>query len=443
MNTGGTLRRTSPMGNTEGESTLAGQPLRPEVKLCQQYMDMVWHSFTAQLLLRFQQHAWGGERADHDHLGHIALLPDAVTMVLIQMLRLISAKSQSECYPSLSLNSVSIVCRRLYQVSAQAQWDTVQCEALAACASDKCQPVPLENELYGTRTGKLLRDAYAPLLSVLMQARELVTHVPATNTLHSNAQRNQELKCRELLPLLLPSLSCVLATLTLATNWSRVKATQFLSSWSLGPFLLITQTDLKMLSDVNRRLFYLGQPNVHKLHSELDQLLLGSPPPGGACNAVVLQTIRSVDVVWQQLHDGASALQMLSSTLIRLFSAACKQRATEYFQAGMPTGKVWRRKGNSDIPVKQSGYIEQAVQELLQLHPVTQSGYIGRRVQELLQPVVDATSKAANGSTDHCSEHSCSRAVRGVDRLHTQGTRPLQVRTLVSVPLPLQLPNNA
>lgn len=58
---------------------------------------------------------------------------------------------------------------------------------------------------------------------------------------------NFGLQCRQLLPQLLPSLSHMLCTLTLATNWSRLKAIQFLNSWSLGPFFLITQTDLKVL----------------------------------------------------------------------------------------------------------------------------------------------------------------------------------------------------
>ena len=41
------------------------------------------------------------------------------------------------------------------------------CAALASRVVDKCQPIPLAHGEYSTVTGKLLRDAYQPLHSIL------------------------------------------------------------------------------------------------------------------------------------------------------------------------------------------------------------------------------------------------------------------------------------
>lgn len=43
------------------------------------------------------------------------------------------------------------------------------CEALASFRSDKCYPCPLVGGDYSTRTGKLLRDTYQPVLSLLRE----------------------------------------------------------------------------------------------------------------------------------------------------------------------------------------------------------------------------------------------------------------------------------
>jgi len=46
------------------------------------------------------------------------------------------------------------------------------CESLASFTSDKCYPCPLVGGDYSTRTGKLLRDTYQPVLNLLRENLE-------------------------------------------------------------------------------------------------------------------------------------------------------------------------------------------------------------------------------------------------------------------------------
>ncbi|KAG9338538.1 hypothetical protein JZ751_025594 [Albula glossodonta] len=109
-------------------------------------------------------------------------------------------------------------------------------------------------------------------------------------------------------------------TVHTATFWVMSKAYQFLCSWALNKFLLVTLGDLKVLKAAADRLAV----NVQALGVERGEVL--SP------------------VEWQiaQLTRGVADLQVFSELVLRIFSKDCKKMAVEIFEQTMPSGKHWR-----------------------------------------------------------------------------------------------------
>uniref|UniRef100_A0A3Q4ME63 Coiled-coil protein 142 C-terminal domain-containing protein n=1 Tax=Neolamprologus brichardi TaxID=32507 RepID=A0A3Q4ME63_NEOBR len=136
------------------------------------------------------------------------------------------------------------------------------------------------------------------------------------------------------------TVSLVLASVQLPTVWVMSKAHQFLSSWSLNKFLLITQGDLTTKSLVMNS--HGDQQSALHTHS---QLLLQQQ----------LET----------LERARSALQTFSSVMLRTFSSDCKQRSGEIFEHTMPPAVHWKPSHRTGFPNSPSEYASLAAQTVI------------------------------------------------------------------------------
>uniref|UniRef100_A0A3Q2Y1N9 Coiled-coil protein 142 C-terminal domain-containing protein n=1 Tax=Hippocampus comes TaxID=109280 RepID=A0A3Q2Y1N9_HIPCM len=96
------------------------------------------------------------------------------------------------------------------------------------------------------------------------------------------------------------TVSLTLATVQMSTVWVMSKAYQFLSSWSLNKFLLITQGDLEVTEKPSNRLHFLVT------------------------------------------HGRWGCLIAFSSLVLKTFSNDCKRMSADLFERYMPSGGHWR-----------------------------------------------------------------------------------------------------
>uniref|UniRef100_A0A671VRD6 Coiled-coil protein 142 C-terminal domain-containing protein n=1 Tax=Sparus aurata TaxID=8175 RepID=A0A671VRD6_SPAAU len=122
-----------------------------------------------------------------------------------------------------------------------------------------------------------------------------------------------------------------LATVQLSTVWVISKAYQFLSSWSLNKFLLITQGDLKVLTESVEMM-------VHQTKSLKMNLML--------------QLCVFID-------------QTFSSLMLKNFSSDCKRMSEEIFERTMPSAVHWRPSLRTGFPSNPSEYASLAAQTVI------------------------------------------------------------------------------
>ncbi|KAJ8367651.1 hypothetical protein AAFF_G00313810 [Aldrovandia affinis] len=121
------------------------------------------------------------------------------------------------------------------------------------------------------------------------------------------------------------------------------KAYQFLCSWALNKFLLVTLGDLKVLKAA-----------VERLALQVEAL--------GVDGAEVLSPVE-----WQvaQLSRAVADLQEFSALVLRIFSRDCKKMAVEIFEQTMPSGKHWRVTCKSELPSSPSEYAACAARSVI------------------------------------------------------------------------------
>uniref|UniRef100_A0AAQ5Z9H6 Coiled-coil protein 142 C-terminal domain-containing protein n=1 Tax=Amphiprion ocellaris TaxID=80972 RepID=A0AAQ5Z9H6_AMPOC len=118
------------------------------------------------------------------------------------------------------------------------------------------------------------------------------------------------------------TVSLVLASVQLSTVWVMSKAYQFLSSWSLNKFLLITQGDLNVsYSFISTK----------------------------CCRVIVMP------LLYVTVH------QTFSSLVLKTFSSDCKRMAGEIFERTMPSAVHWR----PNFPSSPSEYASLAAQTVI------------------------------------------------------------------------------
>ncbi|XP_034545551.1 uncharacterized protein ccdc142 isoform X2 [Notolabrus celidotus] len=232
--------------------------------------------------------------------------------------------------------------------TAHAQWDHEVCSALGSSLKDRCL-TDISRQLSSEQDGGVMMSSTMehflrlppPLLSSL-----------------SSCQSNS----RSSGPLSLPpsrlslhrhTVSLAVATVQLSSVWVMSKSLQFLSSWSLIKFLLITQGDLKVLTVSLESMLHHTQSLMMKtlnsqsaLHQQQQQHLQ------------LRQQLRNLD-------RAVSNLQTFSGVVLKTFSKDCKMISGEIFEQTMPTAVHWRPSLRTGFPSSPSEYASLAAQTVI------------------------------------------------------------------------------
>ncbi|KAM4555711.1 uncharacterized protein ccdc142 isoform 2-T2 [Odontesthes bonariensis] len=238
----------------------------------------------------------------------------------------------------------------LLVLSAHAHWDYVACRSLGSALRDKC--LRNEDNCFTKPSSKQERSV---IMSHTM-GNFLLLSPPLLSSLcchHSNSQASGSFS---LLPsrsaLQRQTITLVLAAVQLSSFWVMTKAYQFLSSWSINKFLLITQGDFEMLMESSDTMMqqtksvvmHIDADHHSTLHSHNQQLLRQQ---------------------LEALGRAVSKLQTFSSLVLTTFSTDCKRMSGEIFERTMPSAVHWRpsyRTGFSSCP---SMYASQAAQSVI------------------------------------------------------------------------------
>ncbi|XP_064630195.1 uncharacterized protein LOC135489040 isoform X2 [Lineus longissimus] len=325
-----------------------------KAQLLNRYMDTLWQCFSNFLFDFFFHHTWGDGNMGEQQVGHIHQCPSTVILMVVQMMKQTSVK---DLFPPGAVPSILMVTRKLQGHAAIASWDTMICTALASGAVDKCYPIPLIHNEYCTRTGKELRDCYQPLTSVL----SMVQQSPSDRTTLKNSGPNSLMMMQLVqLPLLHAAMLRLITTTQLVLNWCTTKSYQFMAARSAGSFLLIIQSDAKLLADEITKALQMSQP-LCEPHSKTALL------PDTNFQADLLRLL-------QQLNNKNGQLQTLSGQAMKSFGEDVYRMSLEFFEECMPTGKLWKQKANQNFPSEVNPYVQQAL-------------------DRILEPVVDGVSK--------------------------------------------------
>ncbi|XP_048826234.1 uncharacterized protein ccdc142 isoform X3 [Brienomyrus brachyistius] len=284
------------------------------VALLGQYEDMVWREFGATLLALLYQPGCDVQ------LGSLNHCKDWMVFLVVKELH---ASCRSDAIPLGYERAVNDLCSQVVAKTAFIRWDEVMCASLGAGLKDRGVPVP--GSAARTRTAELLLQLFPPLSAVL----GILT--PPASALHTADRRS--LRCHRL-----GILHRSLATVHSATFWAVSKGYQFLSSWAINKFLLVTQGDLKAL-----------RAAVESLVQQVGAL---PAQPGGGAHPADQQVVL--------LSQAAAALQDFSPLLLKIFSQACKQMSREIFEQSMPSGRHWRVRYKTDLPAGPSEYAASA-----------------------------------------------------------------------------------
>ncbi|XP_043919397.1 coiled-coil domain-containing protein 142 [Protopterus annectens] len=241
-----------------------------------------------------------------------------------------------ECEPVIKDISLHLLSRVAFK-----HWDHVFCSALGVSVKDKCLPdsEKLETALR-TRTAWILQELFRPLHMLL-------------TCLSSLPKETEGARLEVVYRAGFPSVRLLLLTqcvLTIHTVWYWVmtKALHFLSSWSVKPFLLVTQGDLKMLlAEVENTV-----PLVKDLLSE-------------NVNQSDLDLVPQETFLVAMITESAANVKLFSERVLKMFSADCRKLASEIFEQTMPLGKHWRINCKTDVPSNPSEYATVAAQSVI------------------------------------------------------------------------------
>ncbi|XP_041929441.1 coiled-coil domain-containing protein 142 isoform X2 [Alosa sapidissima] len=219
------------------------------------------------------------------------------------------------------------LCSQILYNTACMQWDEVICDALGYSLKDKCLPGAMaRTTMVRTATTERLVQLFNPLFMMLQHLK---------NRLQAgNGGRVAQLQ-------ILGALYRSVATVQSTTLWVMSKAYQFLSSWYINKFLLITQGDLVVL-----------QASLKRHAQEVEDL-------NGKGGHLVIAPLTA------QFTRGVADLQAFSDRILRIFSMDCKRMSIEIFEQTMPSAKHWRVNYKTELPSSPSEYATSAAQSVI------------------------------------------------------------------------------
>ncbi|KAI4887896.1 hypothetical protein NFI96_012472 [Prochilodus magdalenae] len=288
------------------------------VELFQQYRDMLWREFDRTVIFYFyyQSHNTGVSQWNYQ-------------MVFL-LVRWLKHACKEELIPAECKEVLDRFCSHLLCSAAFMCWDEMMCASLGLGLKDKCLPRPvLENSAVRTTTMDLTLQLFPPLFSVLH-----ILHSPDPDS--EGTKQNRRFGLHHL-----GLLSRAVATAQSSTLWVMSKAYQFLASWSLNKFLLVTQGDLKIL-----------RATVENLAQQLEVVVVGAEHP-----LIVQHGL--------QLTRAVAQIQAFSELVLRIFSMDCKKMSVEIFEQTMPSAKHWRVNYKAELPSCPSEYAASAAQSVI------------------------------------------------------------------------------
>ncbi|RUS73084.1 hypothetical protein EGW08_019145, partial [Elysia chlorotica] len=280
------------------------------------YMDSLWLHLGQNLDLFLDEPAWQGRRCLlESSMGSILLFNDTVTAMLRNMIGHVCYK---DMFPPTSVQPLLGVVFRLHALSAYGAWDVSTSSSLASELTDKCVPCLVSGDIYCTRTGP----------------DDVIQHADADLSICAGVTWR------------------MLTTCKLAVSWCSSKIQQFLASWNVDQFLLLTHMDLKILVDCTKNsLFLLESINVKE---EQHQARVSD-------NLSVCQ----IKLLHQQIQQINSQIQTLSGTTMKNFMDKYGEYALTFFQENMLPARMWKRKIAPEEKAEPNNYAREAVDALL------------------------------------------------------------------------------
>ncbi|XP_029917416.1 uncharacterized protein ccdc142 isoform X2 [Myripristis murdjan] len=311
--------------------------------LFEQYRSMLWthcsHALWLWLHLPSTGNTAGSINLWHNHMR-------------FRLMHRLSQASKTDMVPKECQAMLQDSCLHLLCSSANAHWDDVLCNYLGSGLKDKCHPESLQDSITVTsseRNGSMVMTVtmeqflllLPPLLASLHYSHLGDSRISGCVSTYTSWETLQ--RC---------SVSLALASVQSSTVWVMSKACQFLSSWSLNKFLLITQGDLKVLTVSLERLLQHSETLIMDQDHELHQY------PHHHHQVLLRQQIGT-------LRRAVSELQAFSSLVLRMFSSDCKRMTGKIFEQTMPSDKHWRLNYKTDFPSSPSEYASLAGQTII------------------------------------------------------------------------------
>ncbi|KAI3352108.1 hypothetical protein L3Q82_020920 [Scortum barcoo] len=269
-----------------------------------------------------------------------------------QILHSIGQASKTELVPKECRAMTEDFSLYLLAITAHAQWDYVVCRSLGSALTDKC----LTDVNHGSHSvGTSSEQDGAVIMSVTMK-HFLLLSPPLLSSLCCHQSNSWASGSFSLFPSRLTlqrhTVNLAVASVQLSTVWVMCKAYQFLSSWSLNKFLLITQGDLKVLRESLEIMVHQTKPLT--MNSDSDHHV-----PLHNHNQLLLRQ------QLETLHRAVSKLQTLSSLMLKAFSSDCKRMSGEIFEQTMPSAVHWRPGLRTGFPSSPSEYASLAAQTVI------------------------------------------------------------------------------
>ncbi|CAL8356874.1 unnamed protein product [Merluccius merluccius] len=301
-----------------------------------EYRTLLW-SVCGQALWQHFQFPTGGA------IASVNLCSDHQKFLLLHTWRNIST---TDLVPQECRAMLEKFCLHLLVLTAHTHWDQVLCCSLGSGLKDKCLPGTTQERrlmtspeqdgsLAMTATVKHLLQLSPPLLSAI-RCHLLADSIETGKVLYPAL-------CRATAHLAVASVQSSLM-------WVMSKAYQFLSSWSLDKFLLITQGDLKVL-----------QVSLERLLQQMETLIVDGANDLYHYRHHHVLLCRQIVVI----RSSVSELQAYSSMVLKIFSSGCKQMSGEIFEQTMPSAKHWRLNYKTEFPSSPSEYASFAAQSVI------------------------------------------------------------------------------
>ncbi|KAM3612710.1 uncharacterized protein V6R79_013135 [Siganus canaliculatus] len=311
--------------------------------LWRQYHTLLWRLCSSALWLQLHVPAGG------DSSGSINLQESYRGF---QILPRISQASEADVVPKECRAMLEDLTVNLLAATAHVQWDYVLCRGLGSALRDKC----ILSLNHSSSCEMLSSEQDGGVMTSVTTEHFLMLFPPLLTSLDCHRSSSKASVSCSLLPSRLTlqrhTVSLALATAQLSTVWVMSKAYQFLASWSLNRFLLITQGDLHVLKE-----------SLELILQQTKSLV--STSDGEHHSALHIHGQLQLRQQLEDLDRTICSLQTFSALMLKTFSRDCKKMSGEIFEQTMPSAVHWRPSLRTGFPCSPSEYASLAAQTVI------------------------------------------------------------------------------